>query len=176
LKDIYLVKSNNIFYKPNFNLKDYPLFKYFNEFKNNKKHITIPKPNENPSIDSLFVIYYIFFVEVSREKLLCSLAIKMLILLREYLNLVGWDNIKLYYDYKIYTTRFIYEGDYTNSSYTEEIPDLMNDFMNSFITLDDNTNLKDFSDIVHNFCNWLFVNDFTNYKVFYEEEENIINQ
>jgi len=168
-----------MFFKPNFNFKDYPLFKYFNEYKNNKKQIIVPKPSENPSIDNLICIYYIFFVEVSREKLLCLLAIKMIILLREYLNLVGWDNIKLYYDYRIYTTRFICDGDYTNSSYTEEIPDLMNDFMNSFMAVDDinfNTNLKDFSDIVHNFCNWLFVNDFTNYKVFYEEEENIIAQ
>lgn len=172
LKSFYLDPSCILFNK-NFKVESYPILLHLEYFKNLNTELKIPKSNENISIDRMLSLYLLLLCEVTRENFFSSLSIKMVLLLRQYLNIVGWDNLKSYHDLNVYTHDFKEVGEYTENNNPEEIPGLINDFVAIFINLDSSffgVDLKNFLDIVHNFCQWLFINEFTNHKLVYIEE------
>jgi hypothetical protein len=165
---------SSVLYLQNFEVEYYPLLFHLDFLKKSDLEFKIPKKHENQSIDRMLCLYLLLLTEVTRENFFTSLAIKMIILLRQYLNIVGWENLKSYHDFQVHTHRFVQFGEYTANNTLEEIPGLINDFVSIFIDLDKDlfgVNIKHFLDIVHNFCNWLFINEFTNYKVVYIDEE-----
>jgi hypothetical protein len=96
-----------------------------------------------------------------------ELVISYCIILREYLNLTGWDLYKKYNDYGVVIGRLKFNNEFTGVSNCHNIPDLINDFVSVFVKIDpafdmDEVNLLRITD---NLCNWLFVNGFTNLKV-----------
>jgi hypothetical protein len=116
-----------------------------------------------------------FYKVAVMDKKLYHLALTFSILIREYLNIVGWDYKKKYVKFGI-NIQFDYTGEFTQKNNCEDIPDLINDFVSCFIALDDNKfnlNMEEFVDIVRNFCNWLFVNDLTSYKITENDWEGI---
>lgn len=177
LNHLYLDPSSVLFNKE-FQIQTYPLLYHLDYFQKSMVDLKIPKKQENHSIDRTLSLYLLLLNEVTRESFFTCLSIQMVVLLRHYLNLVGWENLKSYHDFQIYNHQYNQVGEYTSSNNPEEILGLINDFVTVFLDLDkDNfgVNLKNFLDLVHNFCNWLFINDSTNYKVLYVEDEKQLN-
>lgn len=157
----YFTDSRNILYQKNFDINQ----QYGLQMLKSKTFLDI-KLNKNTFIDHALNIYLYNFIIVSSDNHLKEIVIRFVILLREYLNIAGWDYKKKYFDHGI---KIIFNpiGSYTLHNTCEEIPDLINDFISVFVNMDINKfdmNSKDIFDLCHNFCNWLFVNDLTNYK------------
>jgi hypothetical protein len=123
-------------------------------------------------IDDALCYYMINFVEVSSKETFLEIVFKFCILLREYLNLVGFNSIELYKQFNI--INFNEKGQFTKKFNCIFIPDLMNDFLSVFMTLDKLFYIdeKYLIHIAQNFCGWIFNNNLTNFKVLVYEEEN----
>lgn len=135
--------------------------------------IVIPDLKLKPCIDDILIVYLVNFAKVTREENLVALVIRFSILLREYLNVVGWDYKKLFSEFNV-KVDFNMKGSFTMHNESQEIPDLINEFISVFIELDENYFKFDFKklvDLSQNFCNWLFVNNLTNFKIATNEIE-----
>jgi len=120
-------------------------------------------------IDTILSIYMLLMIEIIGEDQLSSEVIKLVILMREYFNITGWDYRKHLEGFGLLET---VEGeelmDYTQMNTPEEIPELINDFIESFLGLDEKmfgTEITTMSDLITNFCNWLYTFRLTNFKV-----------
>lgn len=148
---------------------------FINNFKSKyktSKDLKIPKPDKAPTIDVLLTIYAIHFVRVADTKYFLSLISKFLFLIRTYLNLIGWDLIKLLNIFEITDNNLSIDCCFTQTANIEFVPDLMEDFATAFIDLD--PHFSEFkvqlTDLIKNFCIWLFNNHFTNLKLCLSEE------
>jgi hypothetical protein len=123
-----------------------------------------------PKIDEVFVTYIMTFNNVTNDTALVSNVIKFFILLREYLNNVGWGYKKMFWEFGINIGHGV-TGSYCVINDCEYIPDLINDFISVFLGLDPWfwIDQKFLITMCENFCNWLLVNGLTNYKVEYNE-------
>jgi len=121
-----------------------------------------------PKIDDVFISYMINFFKVMGDSTELNLLVaKFFIVFREYLNITGWDYKKNFIKYEV-SLPLAENGSYTQCNDCEDIPDLINNFLSVFIRMDKNMfniSMKELLDIIKNFCNWLFVNNLTNFKI-----------
>jgi hypothetical protein len=125
-------------------------------------------------IDDVLSIYLVSFAEVVRKDFLVDTAATYCILLRTYLNTVGWDYKRRFIEVGV-NVEFEYKGPYTEWNDCREIPDLINEFISVFVKMDERFHIdeKYLFDLTRNFCNWLFVNNLTNFKLVPNEENYI---
>ena len=179
---IYLCK-NSMLFREGSALKDHEGFKMLLKYESSVKEnlssfrvvesclpcISLRKDNRGgPNIDDVLISYMInFFKVIGQLRDINVLVVKFVILLREYLNVAGWDYKKTFIKYEV-SMPIAINGSYTQCNDCEDIPDLINDYVSVFIPLDQNMfnlSMKEFLDIIQNFCNWLFVNNLTNFKI-----------
>jgi hypothetical protein len=172
LKDIY-GNPQSIFFRENFDLSTHEGYKILKNFEETNEAMSLQSILEGnflkkQKIDDVLTLYLINFFKVTGPlRDLNKLVIKFVILLREYLNIAGWDYKKTFIKYEV-AMPFSQNGSYTQCNDCEDIPDLINDFVEVFIKMDPNMfnlDFKEFIDIIKNFCNWLFVNNLTNFKI-----------
>ncbi len=169
LEDLYSNTKSQL-YIEGFIIENYPLISLLISAKNNKtKHISIPKRQENYSIDRILTIYLLLLIEVSVDSTFIKNVIKFVVLLREHLNLCGWEHKKYLFDYGM-SEAFVPVGDFCDKNNTEEVPELLNDFIEVFIDLDPDNHFgidkSSVADLTENFSNWMFLNELTNFKIF----------
>ncbi len=157
---------NSSFYNPEINLQQDSFTKLLNHY-GGCDSIRIPRPGDKFSIDNVLAIYIILLIEVTKGTILFDRLIKFIFLFREYLNLFGWDYLKNLYDFRI-LNNINMDGDFCSSNNCEEIPELVEDFIAVFLDIDPSLTplRKEFIDIAHNLCNWLFINGLTSYKLY----------
>jgi len=169
LKDYYLNPQSPLF-NINFKIDNYALFFYLNKYKtNNLKKVFIPNRTENASIDLTLITYLLLLIEVSIDTNFIKNVIKFIVLLREYLNLCGWDHKQYLLEYGM-SDPFIVIGEFCSRNTAEEIPELLNDFIEVFLNMDKQNffdiDKKNLGDLTLNFANWMFLNEMTNFKIF----------
>ncbi len=159
----------SIFYNPKYNLdNDYfiKILRYYHISDLDK--INIPKPDDekNNKIYNVLAVYLILLIEVTREKFFLELLVKFVFLLREYLNIRGWDHFSYLKEFGLIKNLNI-KGEFCVNNTCEEIPELINEFVSVFLEIDPrfSANIKDLTDLTQNFCYWLFINGFSNYKL-----------
>ncbi len=120
----------------------------------------------SPIIDEVLVTYMITFFKITKHENLTKHIVKFCILLREYLNMTGWDFKKNFINFNI-PMAYDKKRSFCQMIDCEYIPDLINDFMSVFMEIDVwfNIESKLLYCITDNFCNWLFVNNLTNFKL-----------
>ena len=125
---------------------------------------------KNAKIDEAISIYIIYFAEVDSNMELVRLNLLFCVLLRIYLNTTGWDHIRKYVSSNM-SVNYTYSGSFTEVVDCTFIPDLINTFISVFIKLDKKFHIdeKKLNELAFNFCNWLFINNLTNYKVIYNQ-------
>lgn len=172
LRSIYC-KEESFLFKCGYDINSHEGFILLNIFEESNEGIflqSITSGNilQKSNIDDVFIIYLINFFKVTGKLTdLNILVVKFVILFREYLNIAGWSYKKTFIKYGVAMPSSL-NGSYTKCNDCQEIPDLINDFVSVFIKMDLNLfdiNLKKLLDIIKNFCNWLFVNNLTNFKI-----------
>jgi hypothetical protein len=136
-----------------------------------KKYSFIPQKEikeilKNATIDDALAIYLSSFVEVTRKDFFKDLVTTYIILLRTYLNTIGWEYKRKFKDAGV-NVEFDYTGAFTSLNDCKEITDLINEFISVFMYMDKKFYIEEkcLKDITMNFCNWLYVNDLTNFKL-----------
>jgi hypothetical protein len=166
IKLIWLFKDPQcILYKDDFNPDDYPgLIK----LKSSSAHPynEMKELLENTTIDDSLMIYLLSFIEMSRKDNFIDSLITYCILLRTYLNLIGWDYKRKFVEAGV-NKDLNYDGAFTKCNDYNDVPDLLNNFISVFMQMDEKFYIeKDFlMDITRNFCNWLNVNNLTRFKL-----------
>jgi hypothetical protein len=167
LNELYNNK-NCILFKKSYDSKSHKGYQILKSIRErNPNRLDIPKAELKPCIDEILIIYLIYFSKVARDSKMIEMVTKFVILLREHINIIGWDYKKKFVEFGV-KVDFNYKGAYTSYNDCHEIPDFVNDFISVFICLDGidfNFEMKDILDICQNFCNWLFVNNLTNFKI-----------
>lgn len=170
----YFLDENSVFYKPSFSPSTDSFSVILKGYLDaNLCQVKIPKPNDSRnSIDNILSIYLILFLEVTKDRFFLDLLVKFVFLFRNYLNLSGWDHNKFLHEYGL-LDKFEKRGEYCANNNCEQVPELINDFVSTFIELDPSFagELKDLTDITQNFCYWLYINSFTNFKLFKNPEK-----
>jgi hypothetical protein len=159
--------EKSTFFNPVYQIQNDKFLYFLNMILNSKiQKIEIPKPEDNPCIYQVLSVYLILLMEVTREKFFTDLLVKFVFLLREYLNIVGWDHKKFLSDFGL-MKKFQVNDEFCSVNGCEEIPELVNNFIGVFIEMDPlfSSYSKDLTDISQNFCYWLFINGFTDYKL-----------
>ena len=130
-----------------------------------KEIMTLTRTSQ-PRIDEVIVTYIMTFNNVTNDTALISYVIKFFILLREYLNNLGWDYKQMFYENGIDIGHEV-TGPYCVVNDCEYIPDLIHNFISVFVGLDPLfwIDEKFLITMCENFCNWLLVNELTNYKI-----------
>ncbi len=161
--------SNDSFLQKIYDVEDdklISLLKYYQEHRMERPKI--PKfEEEGDYIDNILAVYLILILEVTREKFYAELIVKFVFLFREYINVFGWEHKKFLHEYGL-NDNLVIEGEYCQQNNCEEVPELVNDFIASFLELDpsfQDGDIKDMSDICQNFCYWLLINGLTCFKL-----------
>jgi hypothetical protein len=134
----------------------------------------------NAKIDDALTIYLFSFMEVVERDFFIDITTTYCILLRTYLNAIGWDYKRKFIRASV-NIDFDYKGSFCEYNDCKEIPDLINEFISVFMHMDEKFHIEEtyLLDITRNFCNWLFVNNLTNFKLFPNEipgfEDSIVN-
>lgn len=138
---------------------------------NNENNFFLLSLENNLCIDFAFVKYLIIFKKVIANNQLFFQAILFTILFREYLNISGYDLIRKYSRVEIpIEARIERTKSFCETNTPELIPEFVNDFNSVFLSV---FNLDGFGPnclqrikgITTNFCNWLYINNLTNFKV-----------
>lgn len=161
----FFKNKNCILFSNEFKLEDHEgarILKNIIQSKERKNLI----PEKDSSIDEALIIYILNFAKVTQNQKLIEIVIKFSILLREHINIVGWDYLRNFKENGL-KIKFEYKGPYTTYNNCENVPDFVNDFISVFIPMDDlfYIEIQELYDLTKNLCNWLFVNDLTNFKV-----------
>jgi hypothetical protein len=167
----YLVKlksmcdnQNSILFNPDFCASmDKGFLKIKDKLENHRD-----KLNNDTSviIDDALALYIINFAKIDLSDIYIDQVICYCICLRMYLNIIGWDYIELYYKYGI-NMDIDNQKSFTATSDCKYIPELINDFVSVFMRIDNQLLIEEkiLLDITRNFCNWLFINNLTNFKL-----------
>jgi hypothetical protein len=140
----------------------------------NHSQIKIKEILKNATIDDALTIYLSSFVEVTRKDFFIDILTTYCILLRTYLNTIGWDYKRKFIETGV-NIEFRRYGAFTAFNDCKEVPDLINEFLSVFMTLDEKFFMEEkyILDITTNFCSWLFVNNLTNFKLIPNEDPSI---
>lgn len=165
----FYLDPSSIFFKQNFKPTQDSFLKLLETYKfSGLEKISIPANYEKEKlfVDNILIIYLILLVEITRETIFTQIVVKFIFLFREYLNLLGWDHFKYLEDFGM-INEFSAKGEFCTTCSCEELPEMVNDFVAVFLECDARlaSEKKEMADIVLNFCNWLFINNLTNYKV-----------
>jgi hypothetical protein len=78
----------------------------------------------------------------------------------------GWDYVQIYKRFNV--LNYKRNGLFTARFDCNLIPDMINEFAEVFIKLEEELHIEEeyLLDICHNFCNWLFINNLSNFKTF----------
>lgn len=127
---------------------------------------SLPDVSSAIVIDEAMAIFLITLTENTRSNI-SLLSIDFVILMRDYLNLFGWIN---------QSELLMLMGEdaetdvspYTEISLATNLPDIANDFLSNFISLNTSTMIRfeEFKEITSNFCQWLLANNLTDLKLF----------
>jgi hypothetical protein len=167
--EYFYTDPSSTFFKKNFHPSQDSFLKLLEIYKiSGLEKICIPALHEKEKlfVDNILAIYLILLVEITRETIFTQLVVKFIFLFREYLNLVGWDHFKYLEDFGL-VNQLMVKGEFCSFCSCEELPEMVNDFVAVFLECDVRLapEKKDMADIVLNLCNWLFINNLTNYKV-----------
>jgi hypothetical protein len=137
----------------------------------NLKKVEVPKDVRLHFIDNILLIYVILLLQVTRENVYLKLLIKFVFLIRNYINMVGWDHNKYLYGYGLIEDRRN-KGQYCCKNTCDQIPELINNFISSFICLDDEfgKHENEMIDLSENLCYWLYINRLSSYKLLKHNE------
>jgi hypothetical protein len=158
------------FYNPKYCCRSDPFLKLVNVYlANGLTKVSIPDPENGKLnfIDNVLLVYSVLLLEVTQDAFFLDTLVKFIFQIRNYLNLCGWEHSQYLYNYGILKT-LTKIGEYCSNNTTNQIPELINNFTSFFVYLEPKfaQNAKDFIDITENFCYWLYINNFSNYKIF----------
>jgi hypothetical protein len=180
--EIYLNKMINMYrnaecilYSEDYNVRENKLYLLLNSITQTRiDDIMNLERSFSPIIDEVLVTYMITFFKITKHDKLTKLIVKFCILLREYLNISGWNFKKNFINFNI-PMAYDRNGSFCQMNDCEYIPDLINDFVSVFMELDVMFNIESklLYCITDNFCNWLFVNNLTNFKLSPNELSNV---
>jgi len=166
LGEVYY-NPTSILFKSYFNAADYSLVSLLIQYMDSGL-IKVIIPDKDEKVDLVLITYLLLMVEVSTDRGFVKNVIKFVVLLREYLNVSGWDHQKYLMEYGVIKSVSPHMEFCTMCS-TEEIPELLNDFLEVFLYLDTTNTLrielKNMEDLTTNFAQWIFLNGFTNLKI-----------
>ena len=156
----FFVKKNFIYYQ---NINQHPFLK---KFLFDKHDLYIKIVNEKEISDNLFIDYLNKISLLVNPKYFIKI-ITFITLFREFINMKKKNK-----EDNISTNKYI---EYTVINSAENLPLLSNEFINDF--LDNDYLLFDFEkeeiiDLIQNFCNWLYINKFTSFKLTLISQEN----
>jgi hypothetical protein len=173
--DIYLEKLTNfynekqcILYRENYKIEEHKGLQHLHMMSQERiSKIMNCKRESSPSIDDILTTYMVSFVKITKDEDLLGIVITFSILLREYLNTVGWEFKRRYYNFGV-NVGYNYTGSFCALNDSEYIPDLINDFVAIFMNIDPLFKIEEniLLRICEKFCNWLFVNNFTGLKLY----------
>jgi hypothetical protein len=171
--EAYYSDESSMFYNPRYNLTNDPFISLLDVYiNNNLGQISIPNKNNKKLIfiDNILLVYSILLLEVTRDCFFLDRLVKFIFLLRNYLNLVGWEHNKYLHSYGL-LNEFTKTGEYCSKNTTEQIPELINNFVAVFVYMEGSfgTNAKEYIDLAENLCYWLYINSFSHYKIFKNE-------
>jgi hypothetical protein len=131
-------------------INDHPFFLKLDEIIQNPT-----APDENAKCDEVFA-FYIYKVSKYARPEFFARVLKFVVLFRECLNLIYKERAK--------SKSSDYNPDYSEIFNPEDAPDISNDFVTEYLGTD--TCQLDFKreeaiDITHNFCQWLYDNNYT---------------
>ncbi len=164
---------NSSLYIKDYNIEKAALNYFFvNKLSNRNEISTIP---QNCKIDEALCWYVMHFAFVCNYDPYLELIIKYCILLHYYLNMRGWDYVEIYKRFKV--IHYSKSGLFTSRFDCNLIPDMVNDFIEVFIKLEEEFMIEEkyLLDISHNLCNWLFINNLTNFKTVSSDYEQILH-
>jgi hypothetical protein len=170
INGLYL-NSQCILYNDKYNIPTNTFSILMKNIHQNKVFEILKAQSTKPTIDQVLLVYLITFHNITNSLDLLRIIIKFCILLREYLNNFGWDDFRSYEEYGI-DMGFDTTQLYTNCMDCKYIPDQLNNFLSVFMELDPLFYIeKDILlKICENFSNWLYVNNFSNFKIYYRQE------
>ena len=153
-------KKNFIYYQ---NINQHPFLK---KFLFDKHDLYIKIVNEKEISDNVFIDYLNKISLLVNPKYFIKI-ITFITLFREFINMKKKNK-----EDNISTNKYI---EYTVINSAENLPLLSNEFINDF--LDNDYLLFDFEkeeiiDLIQNFCNWLYINKFTSFKLTLISQEN----
>ncbi len=157
--------KNSILFQHDFNLDHHEGVKILEKIlKLNDFRLEVP--TKEMSIDKILILYLLYFVRVVDDPQLVEIVTSFVILMREHLNIVGWDYKKKYYEFGI-PTDYTTDCDFTQKNCCEDIPEFVNEFNSVFLKMEEPLLLPEDEshDLTKNFCNWLFVNNITSLKI-----------
>jgi hypothetical protein len=95
--------------------------------------------------------------------------LKIALILREYLNFIGWDNLKIMADYQIVEfSEIIYEQDFTKITLGSYLPELLDDFLGVYLKdgcPDFDSSFSEVKEFVAELCNILYNEDLISFMV-----------
>lgn len=169
-KDFYFNSSNFGLLKSLDKIKQKVLI---NRIKNNgyENNLFFFKLENSESIDFVFIKYLIFFKKVLPSNCLYNEALVFLISFREFINISGYDMTKKYLQYEVFINVNATEETYFSEINSPEfIPEFINSYLYVFLNMLNVNNISDdclgkIKGIAINFCNWLFINNYTKFKI-----------
>jgi hypothetical protein len=157
--------ENSILYDNYFNVDDHEGVKILEKLKNlNEFQLEIPR--KDMSIDKILILYLLYFARVAEDRQHVEAVTIFVILIREHLNVVGWDFKKKFHDFGI-PSDYTFDSEFTQKNFSDVIPEFVNEFNSVFLTMDETFSLCEdqSNDLTKNFCNWLLVNNLTGLKI-----------
>jgi hypothetical protein len=147
----------------------YPKMKTIHATFNNKKSLDNVKSSEIiKNFDDALSIYLFasWNFNSCKENLL---NIKIALILREYLNFIGWDNLKIMADYQIVDYSEInYGDDFTKSTLGDYLPELLDDFIGVYLKCDGpdfDSSFSEVKEFISELCNILYNEDLISFMI-----------
>jgi hypothetical protein len=132
------------------NIYEYPLFLKINKILENPQ-----TPDETSKCDEVFA-FYIYKVSKNARPQFFKKIVKYVILFRICLNKIYKEKVKSLTD--------DIKCEYSELFNPEDAPDISNDFVTDFLWTEDcqfDIKREEAIDITHNFCQWLYDNNFS---------------
>jgi hypothetical protein len=169
---MYYNNTGSIFFKPG-RKSDDPFVELLDVYiNNNLSQISTPNRHNKKLIfiDNILLVYSVLLLEVTRDCFFLDKLVRFIFLLRNFLNLVGWEYNKYLFSYGLLDD-YEEKGEYCSKNTTDQIPELINNFVSVFVYLDESfaKDAKEYIDLAENLCYWLYINAFSQYKIFKNE-------
>jgi hypothetical protein len=155
--------------KPYEKFESHPLFSNIMQMK--KDHELNPPTSRESllgkvkTVDDSLSLFYLGNC-VSKNSTENLNLLKNLILFREGVNFLGWETIEIYKNYNIMPNT-VNVGEYSMKFNSEDVPQITDDYLCDYLNFDSSFPMKKLATatFVMDFCNFLFENDLTNYKI-----------
>jgi hypothetical protein len=150
---------SSFLYIPNFNINENPGISKL-ETLLETYNINIITPTI--CIEDAIISYVVSLGLLLKSKEILKDVVKFCILLRSYLNTVGWDYIRQFVKFCI-NIPYDYTGSFVEKNNCFYVPELIDDFVSTFMKMDEGFYINEKRLIAFSklFCNWLYVNNLT---------------